>query len=69
MAWRCEVIEALVLWVIKYAAADCSLVPAWRHLSDPQRDALRVFWRDNETLVERRLEALGFWHSDTGGFF
>ena len=59
----------MVLWMIKYAAADCSLVPAWNYLSEEQQDALGCFWFEGERLLEERLEALGFWHEDTGGFF
>jgi len=63
------VIEAMVLWMIKGAAAECSLDLLWSHLSVPQQSALCRFWYDSEALVEKRLESLGFWYDDTEGPF
>lgn len=60
-----EIVEAILLWMIKDAADECSLVVPWRELTDRQKAALRRFWAEGECALIMRLRSLGAWYEDT----
>lgn len=60
-----EIVEAILLWIIKNAADERSPDGVWRELTNGQKAALRRFWAEGECALVMRLRALGAWHEDT----